>query len=92
MASNYVKFRRGILSDFLKLTHYDDDTLYFITDESTNDIDIYLGSKKITDDIIHEDNGGGTSTFTGNLKDLNDVDIEEEALKNNDALVYNSIL
>jgi hypothetical protein len=88
----YVKFRRGLLSEFINLQNKNSDTLYFIVndDETSSEkgnIDIYLGATLITGGT--SGGAGGSASFTGFLNDLQDVKINQETLSNNDTLVYN---
>lgn len=80
---NYVKFMRGTISAYNKLEKKDDDTLYFLydnTNPSENEGYLYLGNKFISgpcDDNI--------STEVINLTDLKDVIIAQDL--NYDALL-----
>lgn len=80
--ANYVKFRRGDLSDFKLLLadgRTEPDTLYFVYEEDSLDGELYLGSKRIagSSDII------GATT----LKDLSDTLISN-SFSETDCLIY----
>lgn len=51
MATPYVKFSRGTPLAYQKLSVKNNDTLYFITDETTNKSWLYLGSDLISGEI-----------------------------------------
>ncbi len=78
---NYVKFQRGSLASYNRLTVKDNDTLYFIYDaEDENRGTLYLGNRLIG-------NVGGESGIT-HLSDLSDVIVS--AAQTGDFLVLNS--
>ena len=77
--ANYIKFVRGTVAAFNKLTKKDDDTLYFITNTKNNIGKIYLGSQQLLGNEIFE---------TISLTDLKDVDIKE--LQGASFLVYDA--
>ena len=82
--ANYVKFRRGTSAEFAILgNRIEQDTLYFIQDESKATVDLYLGSK-----LISSGNGIG-SNIDLKLSDLVDVSIENPVM--NDVLFFNNI-
>jgi hypothetical protein len=80
--ANYVKFRRGLISDFEKLPLADrePDTLYFIYDEDSGSAELYLGSRKISGDGI---------ISIESISDLKDIVLTE--IQNSDLLVYDNI-
>jgi hypothetical protein len=54
LLENYVKFRRGYISDYEKLTleQKESDTLYFLyEDDNSTEAELYLGTKKISTGI-----------------------------------------
>lgn len=71
---NYVKFQRGSIESYQRLTHKDDNTLYFIydTDDQLTG-KLYLGTRLISSNV------GGSST---SLADLSDVIISEVGASN----------
>ena len=78
---NYVKFQRGTLASYNRLSRKDDDTLYFIYDANDNSRgSLYLGSR-----LIGEVGGSGG---VNNLSELTDVLIS--AASAGDFLVLNS--
>lgn len=78
---NYVKFQRGSLASYNRLTVKDNDTLYFIYDaEDENRGTLYLGNRLIG-------NVGGESGITS-LSDLSDVLVS--SAQTGDFLVLNS--
>ena len=82
MLESYVKFRRGLLSDFNNIAEKESDTLYFIYEnESSLTADLYLGARKISSGI--STGTGGAST----LKELTDVLLSQE-ISPNSLLVY----
>lgn len=87
MLENYVKFRRGYISDYEKLTleQKESDTLYFLyKDDNSTEAELYLGTKKISTGI----NGGGESGSVQALRELTDVLLSEN-ISPDDLLVYN---
>lgn len=50
--NNYVKFIKGSLSAFNKLAHKDSSTLYFITDNETGELRLYLGEALISSNEV----------------------------------------
>lgn len=50
--NNYVKFIKGSLSAFNKLTHKDSSTLYFITDKESGELRLYLGETLISSNDV----------------------------------------
>ena len=80
--ANYVKFRRGLISDFEKLPieSREPDTLYFIYDENGESAELYLGARKIS---------GEGSISTESISELKDIVITK--VQNNDLLVYDDI-
>lgn len=68
---NYVKFLRGTPKAFQNLTTKDKDTLYFISETDSPTGVLYLGDKKITNDI---------STDV-KLDDLSDVVVKDNIAK-----------
>jgi hypothetical protein len=83
--TNYVKFRRGTPTAFNQLLQsgrVEQDTLYFIYDESgTLSAELYLGNKKIS--------GTGDST-TNSLSGLVDVNFSSE-INDKSLLVYDAV-
>lgn len=78
--ANYVKFRRGTIEAYQRLTHYDDDTLYFVYETDASDGILYLGSKLIA--------GGEISDFSiSSLKDIVISNVGDKQI-----LVYNEEL
>ena len=78
---NYVKFQRGSIASYERLTRKDDNTLYFVyTDDDQTTGKLYLGSRLISSNV------GGSSSIS--LNDLNDVIISEVGASN--FLVSNS--
>ena len=78
---NYVKFQRGTLASYNRLSRKDADTLYFIYDsENENRGTLYLGDRLI--------GGVGSEGGVGNLSELSDVLIN--AAQTGDFLVLNS--
>lgn len=78
---NYVKFQRGSLASYQRLSRKDDDTLYFIYDANDDSRgSLYLGSR-----LIGEVGGSGG---VSNLSELSDVLIS--ATQAGDFLVLNS--
>ena len=80
---NYDKFMRGTISAYNKLEKKDDDTLYFLydnTNPSENEGYLYLGNKFISGPC-----DGNISTEVINLTDLKDVIIAQDL--NYDALL-----
>ena len=77
--ANYVKFLRGTKSAYTNLQHKDDDTLYFIYENSESSGQLYLGSKLIAG-----------SDVSGNVKLLSDIQdvLIDENLRPDDCLVY----
>jgi hypothetical protein len=80
--ANYVKFRRGLISDFekLPLESREPDTLYFIYNKDDDSAELYLGSRKIS---------GDGATSIGSISDLKDIVLTE--IQNSDLLVYDNI-
>lgn len=72
---NYVKFSRGSLDAYSKLTTKNSDTLYFIEDPLTSRYTLYLGEQLIVSDAA-------------DLADINDIAFNYLADK--DVLVYNA--
>lgn len=77
--ADYVKFRRGLLADFEKLTTKDPDTLYFITAPNGATM-LYMGESLISAGDI--DDAVGATTIAG----LEDVDLTN--LADGSILVY----
>jgi len=75
--AHYVKFMRGSISAWNTLLttpeKIDNDTLYFIYESNTNILEgsLYLGQKLIS---------GSNSGSTINLKNLNDIYIDDTSL------------
>jgi hypothetical protein len=82
MAVNYVKFMRGSLAAYNKLTEKDSDTLYFLVDTPTNEGYIYLGTKLISGPE------SGVSNITS-LKELTDTKISD-IISDSSILIYDS--
>lgn len=81
MAYNYVKFQRGTLNAYNRLTNKDKDTLYFIyADEHNQYGSLYLGDKLIS--------GGEISVVSSALNDLTDVTLAN--LSNGQILSYDA--
>jgi hypothetical protein len=81
--TDYVKFRRGNPTNFQALLNNDQveqDTLYFIYEESNNSAELYLGPRKIS---------GDGSISIGSISDLTDIVIRE--LQDKDLLIYDSL-
>lgn len=83
---NYVKFRRGTPEAYKNLVLKDDDTLYFIVDQSNDNVQLYLGSKLISDG---QTSNGENGDLILSLGDLQDTDIKELADKQ--ILIYDSV-
>lgn len=79
--AQYVKFMRGTPDAYLKLTHKDEDTLYFIYQQDANEGLLYLGSKLIA--------GGESDLSVSSIDALKDVLITE-GLVDKSLLVYNA--
>lgn len=78
---NYVKFQRGSIASYERLTKKDDNTLYFVyTDDDQTTGKLYLGSRLISNNV------GGTNVTS--LADLSDVILSEVGASN--FLVSNS--
>lgn len=78
---NYVKFQRGTLASYNRLSRKDADTLYFIYDaENENRGTLYLGDRLI--------GGVGSEGGVSNLSELSDVIVN--AAQTGDFLVLNS--
>lgn len=67
--NKYVKFIKGSLSAFNKLSNKDNSTLYFITDNETGNLSLYLGNTLIS--------SGNIDPEELSLKDLLDVTLSE---------------
>lgn len=80
--ANYVKFLRGTPAAYERLTHKDDDTLYFIYEKDSGDGVLYLGSKLIA-------GADGESITASSINALKDVLISED-LTNKSLLVYDA--
>lgn len=78
--NKYVKFIKGSLSAFNKLSEKDNSTLYFITDNETGNLSLYLGNTLIS--------SGNTDPEELSLQDLLDVTLSEE-LKSGNILTFN---
>ena len=74
--ANYVKFYRGSALAFQNLADKNNDTLYFITDSTSNKSKLYLGEKLIAGDFSE-------------LNELKDILISE-VLQDNQILVFNN--
>ena len=68
---HYVKFMRGPLSAYNALGQKDNDTLYFITDETNNKTILYLGSNLISDSSNNLSQEA--QDFLNNLPNSNEV-------------------
>lgn len=79
---HYVKFVRGTYDAYSKVTSKDDDTLYFIYNEDTNESALYLGSRKIA-------SAEGDTISESSINALADVLISE-GLTDKSLLVYNA--
>ena len=79
--AHYVKFMRGTPEAYKNLAVKDNDTLYFISSESSLDGALYLGSKLIS--------GESEIATSFNLNDLEDVLISE-GLENRALLIYDN--
>lgn len=79
---HYVKFVRGTYGAYNKITTKDDDTLYFIYNEDTNESALYLGSRKIA-------SAEGETISESSIDALADVLISE-GLTDKSLLVYNA--
>lgn len=73
-----MKFKKGTLDAFNKLTFKDPDTIYLIKDISTGKVSMYLGNSPVVDEF----NLKGLNLF-----DLNDLEKIEE-IKDGDVLTY----
>lgn len=84
---HYVKFLRGSISAWNQLlqtpSKIDDDTLYFIYENSQNTLEgkLYLGRKLIS--------GTGDEISNINLANIGDIYIDDQTLENKQILVYN---
>jgi hypothetical protein len=78
--NKYVKFIKGSLSAFNKLSDKDNSTLYFITDNETGNLSLYLGNTLIS--------SGNIDPEELSLQDLLDVTLSEE-LKSGNILTFN---
>ena len=78
--NKYVKFIKGSLSAFNKLSNKDNSTLYFITDNETGNLSLYLGNTLIS--------SGNIDPEELSLQDLLDVTLSEE-LKSSNILTFN---
>jgi hypothetical protein len=73
---NYVKFLRGTPASYQKLTTYDNNTLYFISEKNAKTGVLYLGDKILSDST--------------SLSSLINIGIENAEVKDGDFLVYDS--
>lgn len=78
--NKYVKFIKGSLSAFNKLSEKDNSTLYFITDNETGNLSLYLGNTLIS--------SGNIDPEELSLQDLLDVTLSED-LKSGNILTFN---
>jgi hypothetical protein len=67
---HYVKFLRLTTQEFNEFNHKDNDTLYFVYDEDSDNMALYLGNKMVTDGA----KGGEGVSY---LKGLQDISIEQ---------------
>ena len=80
MDYSYVRFQRGLLTNYQALETKSEDTLYFVYDEDKGSTALYLGNRLIA--------GTGEIIGPSNLDELNDVLIKTVAYK--DILQYDS--
>lgn len=78
MPVKYVKFMRGSVAAYNKLTQKDDDTLYFLSDKDTQEGYLYLGTKLISE------------PGSGSLKDLSFASLSDVLITS--GLNYDAIL
>ena len=81
--NNYVKFIKGTLNAFNKLNHKDSSTLYFITNEETKELQLYLGDSLISSTSIEPE--------ILSLHDLLDVTLSQDTLTDGSLLVFDKI-
>lgn len=78
MPVKYVKFMRGSVAAYNKLTQKDDDTLYFLSDKDNQEGYLYLGTKLISE------------PGSGSLKDLSFASLSDVLITS--GLNYDAIL
>ena len=85
----YVKFLRGLQSDYNALTSKDTNTLYFVTEAIDSKLGkLYLGDIEITGNSSSSD-GSGILPSQISLGDLANIDLSE-TIGSNEVLAYNS--
>ena len=76
---HYVQFFRGSPESYANLKVKNMDTLYFLSENNSEEGKLYLGTKEIS----------GTSFGDMTLSDISNIEINEGALQTGDILIYN---